>query len=320
MKGNNMLRILFISLTLLVFVFTGCGNGESPQSENETVTDSNAGSEVPTIEILPPALEVGQWIEYGISDSQETIMLAVVGSEDYTGTECLWLQFSGDEFVAQVLLDPTCLDGIAEYSSVEFSLFMDDPAEYVKTKIEENEDMSQILLQEDNKTMMIDLLRGIKLVKFESNGGVMGFDLAGVADFVEEQMNSPEMREEMRQEMEKQSKTDIDSLLAELDDLEFEINQSDISIAGQMIPGWVIELDSPDAVFSVSLSSELPILPLASLHVESPEESISVNVLDYGFDGVRNLMPETPEQYIPVMMFLQGMMQQFEQSSDPVIK
>ncbi len=313
-----MSKTILMSLVLLILVFAGCGDSPPADGESSSVSESGRQiAKVPEFELSSPEIEVGQWVKYGTEDPAEYVIFSVVAAEVYQGMECLWVQVGSEEFTGQVLVDPAGFEILLEYSTEEWILFTDDPSGYIRMKMEESEDMPALLLEDESRALIVDFIRAIKIVKFDSGGSVMAIDLTGVADFVEEQMEIPEMMAAMEQEVQKTDGAEMDSILAELDNLQIDVGVSEFFVEStrETMDGYTIAVEHPEWSITINLSNEIPIIPFASAKIVSSEETVWVEVMDYGFEGAVNQLPETPEQTILAMMFLQGMAQQFGQGS-----
>ena len=330
-----MTKLLFVLVMIIGIALSGCGEqpgdaderdaegtdagevtggGEAGDSEGGN-GGSGAGSAI--LDLDTPELAVGQWIEYGADDIQETVTISVVATEENQGTECYWVQLSSDDFVAQILVDPSGIDIASEGYEEMFDDFMVDPAAYIRENMGDAEGMADMFGNDENMAKALDFLRAIRMVKFDQQGMIMAIDLAGVPEFLEEMMDDPAFKDQFQQGFaegfaDEGGQESFNEFLAELDNMEFSAVETEVEVAGQAVEGMEFSIIHPEGEIAAVFSSELPLLPLAYASVKGfdDDESHSVQVRGFGFEGAENLLPGVPAQTIPAMMFLQGMQQQ----------
>ncbi len=328
-----MTKILLVFVMIIGMALSGCGEQPGTDGEGDTegteageVTGggedggsigSGAGSGFATLDLDTPELAVGQWIEYGADDIPQTVTISVVATEENQGTECYWVQLSSEDFVAQILVDPSglsiALDGYEEM----LDDFMVDPAAYIRENMGDAEGMADMFGNDENMAKALDFLRAIRMIKFDQQGMVMAIDLAGVPEFLEEMMDDPTFKDQFQQGFtegftEEGGQEGLNEFLTELDNMEFGVSETEVEIAGQTVKGIEFSIIHPEGEIIAVISSELPLVPLAygSVTGFDDDESHFVQVKGFGFEGAEDLLPGTPAQTIPAMMFLQGMTQQ----------
>jgi len=317
---------------IMMFALSGCGQqpdeGTTGDADSTAVEGDGTGVDqggddhgTPAegaFRFETPDLAVGQWIEYGVDTLPETVKIAVVGTEINQGTECFWIQFSGADFVAQILVDPSGLEIAVEDYQRQLDVFFADPAAYIREHMGDSEQMAAMLGNEENMQMAVEFLKALRMVKFDQGGGViMAIDLAGVPEFLEQQMADPAFQESFQQGFmqgfdAQQGQEGLDELMGELDSMEFAFEETTVDAGGSRVDGVEFSITHPQAQISAVLSNELPIVPLAYATVSAVEENEThtVQVRGFGMTGAENLLPGEPAQTIPAMMFLQGMTQQ----------
>ncbi len=330
-----MTKLLFVLIMIIGLALSGCGEqpgtadeGDSEGTDAGEVTADESGdreagdSEVSgavsaILDLETPELAVGQWIEYGADDIQETITLSVVATEQNRGTECYWVQLSSDDFVAQILVDPSGLNVALEGYEETLDEFMADPAAYIRENMADAEGMADMFGNEESMDMALDFISAIRMIKFDQQGMIMAIDLEGVPEFLEGMMDDPSFKDQFQQGFaegfsEEGGEEGLNEFLAELDNMEFAAVETEVEAGGQTVKGMEFSIIHPDGELVAVISSELPLIPLAYASVEGFEdnESHSVQVRGFGFEGAENLLPGEPAQVIPAMMFLQGMTQQ----------
>jgi len=291
------------------------GDIDSGDSETDDRDEIAAGSAI--LDLETPELAIGQWIEYGADDIQETVTLSVVATEQNQGTECYWVQVSGADFVAQVLVDPSGLDVALEGYEETLDEFIADPAAYIRENMSDADGMADLFGNEESMDMALDFIRAIRMIKFDQQGMIMAIDLQGVPEFLEEMMDDPSFTDQFQQGFaegfsEEGGQEGLNEFLTELDNMEFGAAETVVEAGGQTVTGLEFSIIHPEGEIVAVISSELPLIPLAYAGVVGFEdnESHSIQVRGFGFDGAENLMPGEPAQVIPAMMFLQGMTQQ----------
>jgi hypothetical protein len=258
-----------------------------------------------------PDLAVGQWVTYGVSDETGTVTLSVVGEENFEGADCLWLQLEGDDFVAQVLVDPAGLETAMAGYQDEFGRFLADPADYLRTQVGSG-DMGSMLMNEENIDKSMSFIRALKMVKFDNDGMVMALDLTGVADMLEPYLSDPGMLESGLG-IPETGQPDMEEFIAELDNITFSSGETVIMIAGNSLDAWQFSMSHPEGEIVFTLSDDIPILPIASISVagNNQGESGSLLVTDFGFSGAVSRLGD-PVQVIDASLFLQGALAQAE--------
>jgi len=340
-----MSKLLFIVVMVIGLAFFGCGeqaeeaDGGDNGDNGEVIDDSNGDDSVDNdgddpvddagnddaddqdiasiagFDLDTPELAVGQWIEYGADEINETVTLSVVGSEVNQGTECYWVQISGDAFVAQMLVDAEGLEDAMDGYEDQFGTFAADPAAYIRDNMSDAGGMADLFGNEESMDMAIDLISAIRIVKFEQQGMIMAVDLAGVPEFLEEMMDDPEFQEQFTQGFEQGFNAEggqegLDTIIDELDRMQFNMNETTVDVAGNSMRGMEFSITHPEGEMEAVLSSELPLVPLAYAEVSGDGETHFIEVRGYGFSGAEDLLPGEPAQTIQAMMFLQGMQQQ----------
>ncbi len=296
-------------------------SGETPIDadviDGDDDTPDGGSSVISDIDFDTPEMAVGQWIEYGADDFDETLTISVVDTEVNQGTECYWVQISVSDFVGQLLVDPQGLENASQGYEEQFGTFVADPAAYIRENMSDAAGMADMFGNEENMAMALEFIKAIRIVKFEQQGMVMAIDLAGVPEFLEEMMDDPAFTEQFQEGFSQGFDADggqdnLDEIMAELDDMQFGMNTTDIDVAGSSIQGMEFTIEHPKGEAEVVISSELPLIPLAFAEVVSFDEGEShfIEVRGYGFSGAENLLPGEAAQTIPAMMFLQGMQQQ----------
>lgn len=349
-EGNTMRRILFILVMIMGIAVFGCG--EQPEQSGDTTADSGDsgdvaadtdghGTEAPIdngdtsedgemhapigggIDMESPDLAVGQWIEFGADEMPETVRIAVVGTETNQGDECYWVQFSGEGFVAQILMDPSGLDIAMEGYQEQMDVFFEDPADYIRNNMSDAGGMAQMFGNEESIDMALEFISAIRMIKFDQGGMVMAIDMTGVPEFLAEMMSDPSFQDSFEEGFmqgfnQEQGQEGLDEMIAELDNMEFSFQNTAVEAAGSQLEGMEFSIDHPELKLSIVFSNELPIIPLAYASVYSAEENEThtIQVRGFGFSGAENLMTAEPAQVIPAMMFLQGMTQQMGATPD----
>ena len=291
------------------------GGDEAGESEGSTGGVSGAGSII--LDLDTPELAVGQWIEFGADDIPQTVTFSVVATEENQGTECYWVQLSGEDFVAQILVDPSGINIALEGYEEIFDDFMADPAAYIRENMADAEGMADMFGNDENMEKALDFLRAIRIIKFDQQGMIMAIDMAGVPEFLEGKMDDPAFKEQFQQGFtegftEEGGQEGLNEFIAELDNMEFTAVETEVDVAGQTVKGMEFSIIHPEGELVAVISSELPLIPLAYASVNGFEDDKfhSVQVRGFGFEGAENLLPGVPAQTVPAMMFLQGMTQQ----------
>ena len=332
-----MTKLLFVLVMIIGMVLSGCGeqpgtadegdsqgtdagevtadeSGDSDVVDREADDSEESGAASAILDLETPDLAVGQWIEYGVDDIQETVTLSVVATEQNQGTECYWVQVSGADFVAQILIDPSGLNVALEGYEETLDEFITDPAAYIRENMADAEGMADVFGNEESMDMALDFIRAIRMIKFDQQGMIMAIDLQGVPEFLEEMMEDPSFKDQFQQGFaegftEEGGQEGLNEFLSELDNMEFAATETEVEAGGQTVKGLEFSIIHPEGEIVAVISSELPLIPLAYAGVVGFEdnESHSIQVRGFGFDGAENLMPGEPAQVIPAMMFLQGM-------------
>ena len=349
-EGNTMRRILFIFAMIMGLAVFGCG--EQPDQSGDTAADAGEsgdttddanghGTEAPIdtgdtseggdlhapigggMDLETPELAVGQWIEFGADGMPETVKIAVVGTETNQGDECYWIQFSGEGFVAQILMDPSGLDIAMEGYQEQMDFFLQDPVDYIRRNMSDADGMAQMFGNEESMDMALEFISAIRMIKFDQGGMIMAIDMTGVPEFLEETMSDPSFQDTFQEGFmqgfdQGEGQEGLDEMIAELDNMEFSFQNTAVEAGGSQLEGMEFSIDHPEIKLSVVFSNELPIIPLAYASVFSAEENEThtVQVRGFGFSGAENLMTAEPAQVIPAMMFLQGMTQQMGATPD----
>jgi len=333
---------LFLVLAMIVgLAFLGCGeqadeagNGVDGDS-GEVVTDGNADDSIDDdanghdtddahdgditaisgFDLDTPDMAVGQWIEYGADNMPETLTLSVIGTEMNQGTECYWIQISASDFVAQMLIDAEGIEAAMEDGQEKFGEFAADPAAYIRENMSDASDMADMFGNEENMEAALEFISAIRIVKFEQQGMIMAIDLIGVPEFLEEVMEDPAFLEQFEQGFEQGFNADggqegLDEIMAELDNLQFNMNETTVDVAGNRVDGVEFSVSHPEGQAEAVLSSELPLVPIAYAEVTGDGETHFIEVIGYGFSGAEDLLPGEPAQTLQAMMFLEGMMSQ----------
>ncbi len=325
---------LFLVLTMIIgLTFFGCGEqadeaGNGVDGDNgEVVTDGNGDDStdgdahdgdiaaISGFDLDTPDMAVGQWIEYAADNMTETLILSVVGTEMNQGTECYWIQISVSGFVAQMLIDADGMDEAMEGYEDQFGTFAADPAAYIRENMSDATGMADMFGNEENMEMALEFISAIRIVKFEQQGMIMAIDLIGVPEFLEEVMEDPAFQEQFEQGFEQGFNADggqegFDEIMAELDNLQFSMNETTVDVAGSSVDGIEFSVVHPEGQAEAVLSSELPLVPIAYASVTGDGETHFIEVRGYGFSGAEDLLPGEPAQTLQAMMFLEGMMSQ----------
>lgn len=342
-----MSRIFLISMMLLGIAFFGCGDQAEEGATGETMEDGNGeavdGGDGEVIEegdgedtgdlsdeggpqegriaamgafdLTTPAMAVGQWIEFGADNMPQTLRISVVGSEVNRGTDCYWVQLSVDDFVGQLLVDPEGIElAMAGYEE-QFGDFAADPVSYIRDNMSDAEGMANLMGSGENMETALELVRAVRMVKFEQQGTVMAVDLAGVADWLEEMMQEPAFQEQFQQGFTQGFDAEggqegLNTIMEELENVDFGFSETDMDVAGQNLSGMELIVEHPDGSLRAVISPELPLVPLAYAEASGDGETHFVEVRGFGFSGAQDLLPGAPAQTIQAMMFLQGMEQQ----------
>jgi len=333
-----MTRLLFILTLIIGLAFWGCGeqpeaDGGDGGTDTGEVTDTgqepgdgdveepgDGGADTGStgsadFAMETPDLAVGQWIEYGADDMEETITFAVVDTEMNQGTECYWVQISGPGFVGQILVDPAGLKVAFEGYNEEFAAFAADPSGYIRENMSDAQGMANMFGDEESMDIALDLIRAIRVIKFEQQGMVMAIDLAGVPEFLEGMMEDPAFQEQFQQGFMEGFNAEggqegLNEIMDELDSMDFGFEETtEVLPGGQEIDGMEFTISHPEGEIVAVISDELPLVPLAYAGITGFEdgESHSIQVRGFGFSGAENLLPGPADQTIPAMMFLQGM-------------
>lgn len=294
--------------------------GRDDAGSDDVANDEGHGSVMGDVQFSfeTPDLAVGQWIEYGADDMTETVKISIVDTEMNQGTECYWVQFSGPGFAAQLLVDPAGIQIASNDYQQQMDVFFADPAEYIRTNMGDADQMANMFGNEQSMQMMLELIRAIRIVKFDQGGGaIMAIDMAGVPEFLEEQLADPSFQESFQQGFmqgfnAEQGEEGLNEMMAELDNMEFKFTETSVEAGGRQVDGVEFSIDHPEISISAVISNQLPIVPLAyaSVWAADENESHSIQVRGFGMTGAENLLPGEPMQTIPAMMFLQGMTQQ----------
>ena len=344
-KGRKMRRIALILLMALAIVLFGCGQeqggegepgeageavegetteGETQEGEEAGETEEGeetAGGEMQGVagEIFAsPDLEVGQWITYGVDQETEELTIGVLSEEDFEGTPCLWIQFATPEGAAQLLVDPVALSEAMGSYTGEAAVFFEDPADYISENMPEG-DMSAMFTDAENQQKMLDFIGALKMLRIDQGGGnILALDLSGVPEALAPFMEDSAMQEQLQAGMGPGQAADMEEVMAALEDMSFEAGETEVEVAGQMLPGNRFYISHPEGEAEIIFSAELPILPLAYarvMNVEDGEEHY-IEVRGFGTDGVEDLLPGEPMQTMDAAMFIQmaasqaGQMQQ----------
>ena len=332
---------LFLVLAMIIgLAFFGCGEqadeaGNGVDGDNgEVVADGNGDDSGETdidadgdddddddiasiagLDFDTPDMAVGQWIEYGADDMPETLTLSVIGTEMNQGTECYWVQISVSGFVAQMLIDAGGMEEAMEGYEDQFGDFAADPAAYIRENMSDATGMADMFGNEENMEMALEFISAIRIVKFEQQGMIMAIDLIGVPEFLEEVMEDPAFQEQFQQGFEQGFNADggqegFDEIMAELDNLQFSMNETTVDVAGSRVEGIEFSVVHPEGQAEAVISSELPLVPIAYASVTGDGETHFIEVRGYGFSGAEDLLPGEPAQTVQAMMFLEGMMSQ----------
>ncbi|MFO7949592.1 MAG: hypothetical protein R6U36_04400 [Candidatus Fermentibacteraceae bacterium] len=329
-----MRRIALILLMALAIVLFGCGQEQGGEGEpgeaGEAVegeaqegeeTGETAGGEMEDVagEIFAsPELEVGQWITYGVDQETEELTIGVLSEEDFQGTRCLWIQFATPEGAAQLLVDPVALSEAMGSYTGEAAVFFDDPAAYI-TENMPGGDMSAMFTDAENQQKMLDFVGALKMLRIDQGGGnILALDLSGVPEALAPFMEDSAMQEQLQAGMGPEQAEDMEEVMAKLEEMSFEAGETEVEIAGEMLPGNRFFISHPDGEAEIVFSAELPILPLAYARMMSVEdgEEHHIEVRGFGTDGVEDMLPGEPVQTMDAAMFIQmaasqgGQMQQ----------
>ncbi len=334
-----MSRLFFVVAMIIGLAFFGCGSqaDEAGNGDNgdtgEVVGDSNGDDSGDTADVADddtgdqditgvsgfdfdtPELAVGQWIEYSADDMRETLTLSVVGTEVNQGTECYWIQISVTDFVGQILVDPVGMENAMEGYEEMFGTFAADPAAYLRENMSDAGGMADMFGNEENMDMALAFISAIRMVKLEQQGSIMAIDLIGVPEFLEGMMDDPAFKDQFQQGFAQGFDAEggqegLDEIMAELDNLQFDMSETSVDVAGNTVHGIEFSIVHPEGEAEAIITSELPLVPLAYAKVTGDGETHFVEVIGYGFSGAENLLPGEPAQTIPAMMFLQGMQSQ----------
>ncbi len=296
------------------------GNGDDSTDDDADGHDTDDAHDddiaaISGFDLDTPDMAVGQWIEYGADNMPETLTLSVVGSEMNQGTECYWVQISVTGFVAQMLIDADGMDEAMEDYEDQFGTFAADPAAYIRENMSDASGMADMFGNEENMEMALEFISAIRIVKFEQQGMIMAIDLIGVPEFLEEVMEDPAFQEQFEQGFEQGFNADggqegLDEIMAELDNLQFSMNETTMDVAGNSVDGVEFSVVHPEGQAEAVLSSELPLVPIAYAEVTGDGETHFIEVIGYGFSGAEDLLPGEPAQTLQAMMFLEGMMSQ----------
>jgi len=334
-KGSEMYRFIAILGLVFAVVLFGCGEpsqeagtdthetgeatdvtgddtGDVDVEDNEDIdTDDNEMALAGDFDFETPDLAVGQWVTYGVSNETGTVTLSVVGEENFEGVDCLWLQFEGDDFVAQILVDPAGLETAMAGYQDEFGRFLADPADYLRTQVGSG-DMGSMLMSEENVDKSMSFIRALKMVKFDNDGMVLALDLTGVADMIEPYLSDPEMLTSGLG-IPETGQPDMEGFIAELDNITFSAGETDVMIGGNTLDAWQFSMSHPEGEIVFTLSDDIPILPIASISVAGTGEgdSGSLFVVDFGYSGAVSKLGD-PAQVIDASLFLQGALAQVE--------
>jgi len=340
MEGKKMTKLMLVLMMVMGLAVFGCGEQPDAGStdgnaDSTAVTDGGTvvedggndghGSSDAAFDLDTPDLAVGQWIEFGADELAETVMISVVDTEINQGTECFWVQISGPGFVAQMLVDPSGLEiALADYQA-QMDVFFADPAGYIREHMGDAEQMASMFGNEESMDMALEFVRAIRMIKFDQGGGaIMAIDLAGVPEFLEEQMADPAFQESFQQGFAQgfnaeQGQEGLNEVMDKLDEMEFAFNETTVEAGGGSVNGIEFSVNHPDMQITAVISNELPIIPLAyaSINSVTEGESHTIQVRGFGMTGAENLLPGEPAQTIPAMMFLQGMTQQMGGAQEP---
>ncbi len=340
-KGRCMYRFTMILVLVFGMALFGCGEQADEATGDGTVTtdvddsddvvdvdDDDDDADVDDVDVddddddqelgdfgfETPDLAVGQWVTYGVSDEDKTVTLSVVAEEEFDGVNCLWIQLEGEDFVAQLLVDPAGLEVAMSGYGDEFGEFLADPADYMRTELAGG-DMTQMFMNEDNIQTGMDFIRSLKMIKFDNEGMVMALDLTGVADMIEPYMSDPEILTGSLQ-MPESGQPDMTEFIAELDNISFMSDEVDIDVAGNSLDAWQFSMSHPEGEIVFILSDDLPILPIARISFVDVSDGDSgyLEVRDFGFDGAVSKIGD-PIQVIDASLFLQGALAQAEAMS-----
>jgi len=332
-----MSKLLFIVVMVIGLAFFGCGE-QADQADNggdsgeavshdvnngedsgETVshgdTESHGTAGSMDFDLNTPEMAVGQWIEYGADTYSGTLTISVVGTEINQGTECYWVQLEASDFVAQLLVDPAGIENAMGDYKDQFGTFVADPAGYIRENMSDSGNMADMFGSSENINMAIELISAIRMVKYDQQGQIMAIDLAGVPEFLTNLMQDPSIQEQFKQGFEQgfnsgDGQENLDTIISELDNMQFNMNETDVDVAGNTLHGMEFSIVHPEGEAKVVISSELPLIPLAYAEITGDGETFSIEVRGYSFSGAENLLPGEPAQTLPALMFLQGMQQQ----------
>jgi hypothetical protein len=270
---SKLMLVLAMIMGLAVF---GCG--EQPDAGSQAggadstsvagggtvVEDGGAnghGASDAAFDLDTPDLAVGQWIEFGADELAETVMISVVDTEINQGTECFWVQISGPGFVAQMLIDPSGLEiALADYQ-VQMDDFFADPAAYIRDHMGSTEQMANMFGNEESMDMALEFIRAIRMIKFDQGGGaIMAIDLAGVPEFLEQQMADPAFQENFRQGFaqgfdSEQGQEGLNEVMDKLDEMEFAFNETTVEAGGSSVDGIEFSINHPDMQITAVISN-----------------------------------------------------------------
>jgi hypothetical protein len=294
------------------------GNDDAHDADDDhgdATDDDDHGTMVSGLDLDTPEMAVGQWIEYGADQMRETVTISVVGTEMNQGDECYWVQINADDFVGQVLVDAEGIEAAMEDGQAKFGEFAANPEAYIRENMPDASGMADMFGDQENMEMALEFISALRMVKFEQQGMVMAIDLDGVPEFLEEMMDDPSFQDQFEQGFAQGFNAEggqegLDTIMEELDRMEFSIVETDADVAGTHVSGIEFSIVHPEGEISVFLTSELPLIPLAYAEVTGDGETHSIEVRGFGFSGAENLLPGEPAQTIQAMMFLQGMQQQ----------
>lgn len=290
---------------------------EAGETEEGETADADVQGAVGAV-FASPELQVGQWVTYGVDAEAGELTIGVLSEEDFEGTRCLWIQFETPEGAAQLLVDPVALEEALGSYTGEATVFFNDPASYIEENMGEG-GMTSMLTDSEHQQKMLDFIGALKMLRIDQGGGnILALDLSGVPEAIAPFMEDESFQEQMQMGMGQGGTPDMDEVMAELDRMSFEMEQTDFDVSGQTLSGTRFFISHPEGEAEVFFSSELPILPLARARVMSTEEGEEhvLEVRGFGTDGVEDLLPGEPMQTMDAAMFIQmaaaqaGQMQQ----------
>lgn len=289
-----MKRILIIFSVLFVFsLFSGCGNSQP---------------EEPGIFSTGIAPIPGQWISYGLDEDPGILKISVIGKEKFDGDECYWYQVEYTEFDFKILIDYNGITRANRVMEESWSEFLDDPQNYFRNLAEKGiTDVSEgLLYDEASFEQVMEYLEAIKMIVFEENGNLIGYDISGIAEVFESASECPGFFDYTAGtegfDAGVENGFDIDSIMEIIASVDVTIEDSRVKVSGVSLSATVITLSSESEgfIFEMAFSGEIPICPLLYAHIEMENEEHIVQVRNFGWTGAVDVLPGEPVQIIDV--------------------